>query len=301
MLGAAGPFPGGVELPSVGEAPALLARLGVADDDARAVLAGWPSPERDPETWWLVERCTHVLVRDLGGSRRVGWPQLPGRLVYVYVFLAVLACVHEWQKARGIPDDVAWATFADLGRQLALHRRIHGEAGLEEGDWLSFHFRGSLFQLGRLQFNRGRIDKSTERLRAAGAPVRRGDYLLDVHIPEGDPLTPRACDASFAAARAFFARHFPDEPYRMATCRSWLLDDQLADYLGPDANIVRFQRRFIVAPGGRDATADVFRFVFYRTAVTLEDAPQQTRLERAIVAHLRAGGRWRERTGWLEL
>jgi hypothetical protein len=300
-LDAVGPLPGGVELPPVVEAPALLARLGASADDAAAVLAGWPSPERDPAAWWLVERCAHVLVRDFGGCRLLGWPPLPGRLVYAYVFLAVLPRVREWQKLRGVPDDVGWATFADLGRQMAVHRRIHGTAGLEDGDWLAFHFRGALYALGRLQFNRGRTEKSAERLRAAGAPVQRGDFVLDVHIPEGGPLTPEACDASFAAVRRFFARHFPEEPYRVATCRSWLLDEQLAGYLGPDSNIVRFQRRFRLAPAGREADADVFGFVFGRRAVSLDDVPQRTRLERAIVAHLRAGRHWRERTGWLEL
>jgi hypothetical protein len=34
--------------------------------------------------------------------------------------------------------------------------------------------------------------------------------------------------------------------------------------------------------------------------VALDDLPQRTTLERAIVAHLRAGGHWRARTGWFE-
>jgi GNAT-like C-terminal domain/N-acyltransferase N-terminal domain len=241
-----------------------------------------------------------VLMREFSGTRWLRWPQLPGTLVYVYALLAVLARVREWHKARGIPDDVSWATLADLGRQMRIHRRIHGRAGLEEGDWLSHHFRGALYELGRLQFNRGQTEKSAARLAAAGAPVQRGDWVLDVHIPASGPLTPEACDASFAAARVFFARYFPEEPYRIATCRSWLLDDGLAEYLAPDSNIVRFQRRFRLAAGGPKVDADVCRFVFHRTVVSLDDVPQETTLERAIVTRLRAGGHWHERTGWLE-
>ncbi|MDQ3822086.1 MAG: acyltransferase domain-containing protein [Actinomycetota bacterium] len=300
-LGAVGPLPGGVELPPLEDAPTLLERLGVADEDAAAVLERWPHPEHDAATWGLIERCAHVLVRDLGGTRWLGWPRLPGTVLYAYVFLAVLARVREWQRRRRIPDDVSWATLADLGRQMRLHRRIHGRSGLEEGDWLSLHFRGGLFELGRLHFNRGRGEESAEALRAAGAPVRRGDWVLDVHIPAAGLLTPEACDASFAAARAFFARHFPEEPYRIATCRSWLLDPQFAEYLPPESNIVRFQRRFRVLPGGLDADVELFRFVFHRTAVALDDVPQETTLERAIVAHLRAGRHWQAPTGWLEL
>jgi GNAT-like C-terminal domain/N-acyltransferase N-terminal domain len=279
----------------------LLSRLGVSEEDAAAVVAARPSPARDPEAWWLVERCAHMLVRDIGGWRELGWPALPGRLLYVYVFLAVLPHVRKWHDERRIPEEVAWATLADLGRVMAIQRRIHGEAGVGVGDWLTLHFRGAIYELGRLQFARGRIGDWAEALGAAGAHVRPGDYVLDLHIPESGPLTPGACDASLAAARSFFERHFPEEPYRVATCGSWLLDEQLAEYLEADSNIVRFQRRFRLLPGGSPADADVFRFVFRRPDVSLGDVPQRTRLERAIVAHLRAGRHWLSRTGWLEL
>jgi hypothetical protein len=46
-------------------------------------------------------------------------------------------------------------------------------------------------------------------------------------------------------------------------------------------------------------------FVFHRRydglnvpTTLLDELPQQTTLQRAIVAHLRAGGHWHSRTGW---
>jgi hypothetical protein len=300
-LDTVGPLPGGLELPPVEELRPLLSRLGVSEEDAAAVVAARPSPARDPEAWWLLERCVHVLVRDLGGSSELGWPALSGHLLYVYAFVAVLPHVRKWQDERGIPEEVAWTTLADLGRVMAIQRRIHGEPGVGVGDWLTLHFRGAIYELGRLQFARGRIGSWAEALAAAGAHVRPGDHVLDLHIPESGPLTPEACDASLAAARAFFASHFPDEPYTVATCGSWLLDEQLEEYLDADSNIVRFQRRFHLVPGGSAADSDIFRFVFRRPDVSLDDVPQRTRLERAIVAHLRAGRHWLNRTGWLEL
>ena len=61
-------------------------------------------------------------------------------------------------------------------------------------------------------------------------------------------MTAEACDASFAWAPRFFARHFPEDDYRVATCGSWLLDEQLAEYLPETSNIVQFQRRFRLVP-----------------------------------------------------
>ena len=43
------------------------------------------------------------------------------------------------------------------------------------------------------------------------------------------------------------------------------------------------------------------RFVFHRIAPGIDELPQRTTLERAIVAHLRAGKHWRNRTGWLRI
>ncbi len=52
---------------------------------------------------------------------------------------------------------------------------------------------------------------------------------------------------------------------------------------------------------GYDGDADVLRFVFHRIAPSVDDLPQRTTLERAIVAHLRAGKHWLDRTGWLHV
>jgi hypothetical protein len=119
-----------------------------------------------------------------------------------------------------------------------------------------------------------------------------------VHIPEAGPLTPAACDASLRTARPFFEAHFPEHPFRVATCTSWLLDDQLADHLPATSNIVRFQRRFELVPGALDSD-DAFDFVFRRPESAIDELAPRTTLERAIVGHVRGGRRWRLRTGWL--
>ena len=137
---------------------------------------------------------------------------------------------------------------------------------------------------------------------AAGLPYGPGDPALAVHIPEFyGPLTPPACDASFRCAREFFARHFPEERYDVATCHSWLLDDQLAEYLPEDANIIHFQRRFRAAYHPDDNDQDILVSVFGRSDSPLDELPRRTTLERAIVDHLQAGRHWHGGAGWLRL
>ena len=54
-----------------------------------------------------------------------------------------------------------------------------------------------------------------------------------------------------------------------------------------------------MVPGGYD-DADTLEFVFRRPGLRLDELPQRTTLERAIVARLRDGGHWRSRTGWFD-
>jgi GNAT-like C-terminal domain/N-acyltransferase N-terminal domain len=298
-----------VGLPDPDECPALYQRLGIRDDDAAEITATTPSPNDDPELWWLLQRSHQTLVAGMGDLEWswLRWPHLPpglgsrGRFFYVHVLLASVPAVLRYHEKRGIPEDTSWATLADLGRQLAIYRRIHGVGGLGVQFWFSLHFRGLIYDLGRLQFNRGRISFSDDAIAAADVPFTKADTALGVHIPESGPMTPEGCTASFERARAFYDQYFGEEGYRYAVCSSWLLDPQLAEYLPEDSNIVRFQRRFQLMPGGHDGDKAVFEFVLRKLEPTLDDIPRRTTLERAIAQHMEAGRHWEVREGWLAL
>jgi hypothetical protein len=228
------------------------------------------------------------------------WPELPGRLgryFYALVYLSTLDDVRRFHQSRGISDDVSWTTLADLGRQMALHRQIRGAGGVHARPWLTRHFRGVIYRLGRLQFNmfpfRGAVD---------GSPLQDSEWVLGVHIPETGPLTPAECEDSFLQAAEFFALHFPEHRWRHAVCTSWLLDRQLAEYLPADSNIIRFGQRFSLVGDPIAGDEAVLEFVFHREgAARLNDLPRVTRLQRAVVQHLQAGRHWRVWTGYLRL
>ncbi len=296
-----------VRLPAGDEARTLLAELAVPDQDAAEALAAQPDPDRDPELWWLLERCHQRLVSDMGGWSNLPWPSVPAehgavaRFFYLWVFVSAVPAVRAYHRSRGVSEEISRETLADLGGKVGIHRRIYGTGGLDTQFWFTLHFRGVIYALGRLQFNLHRIELADPALAEAVPDFTSGDVGLGVHIPETGAMTPESCDASFAAAREFFPEHFPEHPVRIATCSSWLLDDQLADYLPDTSNIVAFQRRFRLTPGGGDGDRAVFEFVFRRVKPSLDELPQRTTLERAVVAHLRSGGHWRSRLGWLEL
>jgi GNAT domain-containint protein len=135
-----------------------------------------------------------------------------------------------------------------------------------------------------------------------GPGHKNGAAALSLHIPALDPLTPEACSESLRRMQTAFNRMQPSGPPRIATCTSWMLDEQLAEYLPADSNILAFQRRFTLVPGARDNDDWILGVVFgAERSKDLNALPQRTTLERAVVNHLRQGRHWRMRTGWLPL
>jgi len=152
-------------LPAKADAPAILDRLAVPPDDAAEIMAGWPDPESPlwtAELRWLLDRSIALVRADLGGHE---WlppgPELPRerglawRHLYAYAYLALIDVVTSYHRDHGIADTVSGATLADLGRNLAVDRRMRGEGWPVMQSWLTLHARGGVYELGRLQHQRG--------------------------------------------------------------------------------------------------------------------------------------------------
>ena len=300
-----------VVLPHADELPDVLLDLSVPHEDINDLVALRGRLAQDDEAMALLARCAARFVRDMGEIGK-GWepPAFPesagplGRLFHLYVFVAALPHVRAYHRGRGVPEDVSRRTLADLGRQMAVHRRRRGTGGLLFPWWTALYFHGELFQLGRLQYQRARLGQRTgEAVAASGGRPGPGDPCLSVHIPDfRGPLTPSACERSLALARAFFAEHFPEEPYEIAVCHSWLLDPQLKHHLPADSNIIRFQDRFELTH--QETTPDdgvPVGFVFGDPELPVADLPRRSSVERAVVDHLRAGGHWYGGHGWFVL
>ncbi|MDQ3657899.1 MAG: acyltransferase domain-containing protein [Chloroflexota bacterium] len=298
-----------VELPDGEAFIGALHDLDVLADDIGTVVRLQPDTVNDPGLRWLLERCVHSLLLHMNVvSWPPAFPKLPpdfgevGRYFYAFVYVAMLPHTRNLHRRRGIPDDITRATLADVGRHFLIHREQHGTHGMSGADWLMLHARGMIFQIGRLQFERGHLGTSTSRgIKAADFPCEKGDPVIAVHIPgHMGPMSPDACDDSFAEARPFFREHFPEEDPRLALCHSWLLDEQLGEYLPESSNIMVFQRRFRQAYRPEPNNRPTLEFVFRTPDRPLDELPQRTTLERAVVRHLRDGRQWHGGVGWTE-
>jgi GNAT-like C-terminal domain/N-acyltransferase N-terminal domain len=309
--------PAELRIPNADHLMDLLTRLKVSPEDSAEVIRTMPSPEHDLELWWLLERSEQLLARSLAHRELVpeAFPPLPPSLArfLVHLILISIPAIRDCHREFGIPDDVSWETLSYLSRAMNEYRTSHGAMGVHLSQWDWLRFSGWLYQVGRLEVTPYRLRThppeagplfwyDEETAAQLGPGFRKGDPAVGIHVAAADPLTPEACDDSLQRIRKAFSRMYPGEPPRVATCTSWLLDDQLSEYLPAASNIIAFQRRFELVPGVRDNDDAILHFVFgSERPQELQALPQRTTLERAVVHHLQQGRHWRMRTGWLKI
>lgn len=199
--------------------------------------------------------------------------------------LAVLAHLTQYaldvNAARGISREITIATLRDTNIWLDGYYDQEGIRGMGEYCWLRRHFTGDLFQLGRLQF----------RLEWAAPFIPEGKQVIETHIPRGRRLIKEDCLESFAMAKEFFAKHFPDHQAKYFFCDSWLLSPDLEEILNPDANILQFSKLWDHVPFDPDDSEQAVRHLYgvnYKREHVV-NAPENTSLQRKAKARILAG------------
>jgi len=298
------PIPDGDALASA------LDYLNVPEDDHATVTRLRETLLADDALAGITQRAVNQLLQIMDViADPVDFPVMPDTLgelapfFHLYTYLAVLPDTIALHQKRGIDDATSRAIMADIGRNMLVHRKRHGTHGLAAPDWLMLHPRGMIYAFGRFQFERAHIGEDlAARLQAQGIAANADDIGLSLHIPDFmGSLSSDAWDRSFADARTFFADHFPEEKIRIVWCNSWLLDPQLRDYLTPTSNIIDFQNHFRdIVPGAWNNQGPL-RFTFGPADLPLDDYPQETTLQRAVITHIRDGKTWTGGVGWVTL
>ena len=161
----------------------------------------------------------------------------------------------ERYREAGIDEQILLDTLHDIRIYCEEWTAVKGALTTGTTNWLRRHFGFDLFRLGRLQFGMTGCWGDFP-----DADLKKGDPTCDVHIPRGDKMTPEACRESFLAARAFFAKYFPDYKYKVFTCHSWLIDADLKEFLPEGSNILKFGDMFYRAQN--DDSNALLRYIF---------------------------------------
>ena len=285
-----------------------LALFAVPPEDLAGVRRAAEAVDTEAGLAEWVERTATDLGSALGmpspppalTPRPEGEPEVVAYLPVV-AFARVLPATLDWAGRVGLAPTVTAATLRDVGRMLQRNRVWFGAPGLgnELAGWLPRHLTGSILEIGRLQHER-----TTPGIRTSAwfleerADWSPGELAVNLHIPESGPLDPATVRESLRAGRTVMRKRFPDHRLRVRYCISWLLDPQLAEYLPESSNIVAFQRMFRIGPAkDDDGDSSVRKFVFGNDPRPVDELPQGSSLERAAVAHWKAGRHWRVHVG----
>jgi len=117
-----------------------------------------------------------------------------------------------------------------------------------------------------------------------------GDHYVSVHIPRNSKIDDANRHMSYDAAKALFAKLYPEFHPVMMHGSTWIFDPKIEEILGDKSNLVGFKHDFSCYPVASSGT-EVIRFVFFGKYSSPEEYPEDTRLRREVKAYLLAGNR----------
>jgi len=186
---------------------AVCQELRMKDDAAQALIESLAAFKQHPAlrcvAWFEYQTFVRSPWGEGTGMRH--WPKFyerldgAARLVDALVFLACLPSIRAFHKERGVPDEISYDTLGDLELWIHEEKRLSGTWGFTHRGWLSNHFSGRLFKLGRLQFEnhpfhyrlhvfRHVSDRRVAVFAAAGQRFRSDGYYdgaNGIHDPQG--------------------------------------------------------------------------------------------------------------------
>ncbi|MFC5652236.1 acyltransferase domain-containing protein [Paenibacillus solisilvae] len=233
-------------------------------------------------------------------------------MLAVVVILSGIPQMQAFYSNKGISEIVLADTLSDVRVWMEKYERQYGVWGLDETSWILNHIRCKLFKIGRLQYMPKHWDQPFivyRHNRSGELMIRSCDgeetdlyslsgewemvlnpssLVLDLHIQEGEPLTPERCGQSLKDAAQFFSSLFPDRLYSGYVCSSWLLTPSFRNFLPPASNILQFNQRFQLLPA-EGSDRQLFERVFGGRPDDANTAPRETKLQEIIAQEWKKG------------
>ncbi len=213
-------------------------------------------------------------------------------------FLFMCEALEKKYKEKGIDEKILLDTLRDIVIWTNVWSGVKGETYLGELGWLVNHLKMKLFRLGSLEFMMGSSHADCPEL-----GLKKGDNILEVHIPHDSSFSAEDCKSSFDAAIEFFAKHYPEFKFNHFTCHSWLLDTELKKLLKPSSNILGFQNMFTIIDGAENEADAALRYVFdwNTTRINLRNKYPVSSLAENMKKHVLLGGKLYERIGAIKI
>ena len=121
--------------------------------------------------------------------------------------------------------------------------------------------------------------------------VKKGDPVIDFHIPTKKGYSISDIKDSFLEAKTFFQTHYKEYDYRAFWCVSWLYSPQL-DHLikKPESHIIDVARQGYICPA-TPGEKSLFTFVFQTETPDFQTITPKTSLEKNVIDYVNQNGK----------
>ncbi len=209
--------------------------------------------------------------------------------INLYVFLRLSERTWAYYQQKGIGEDVFYESMYSMTVCCQVCYERLGIYGIDQNvyrRWQRYVLDGTLFRLGRLEFQLVDIDYAID---VEGLQVPAGTTVLSVHIPRYLPLDEEACEKSYAWAKNFFREIFGIKTC-VFICGSWLLHPWMQEVLPESSAIIRFQKKFKLYWVEQNVAAAVGWIFPNCKDKDISQYPTDTSLRRAALQRIREGG-----------
>lgn len=199
------------------------------------------------------------------------------------MLLCVYACLRlrRMYAEKGYTDEFFAHNMKDLTYKLVECKKLHDVWGTFVFPWFDGFYKMTRFTLGRLQYEKRGIDFDY------GDIKKKGDEVVNIHIPSAGPLTPESVQESLRLAYDFFGPNYGDKLVFM--CHSWLLYSETIGLWPESSNTRKFYDIFDVIHNTEEPNDyDMWR-IFYKNTKDYDTLPVETSLQKNYYEHFKCG------------
>ena len=249
----------------------------LSDGQAKKLLSGCTElySERTPFSLYE-ESCRLVRLAEGAGVH----PYAAEILFYLHL----APVLQEHYRQEHIPAAYFSGMMQGILCKLYECHKMYGVWGSFVAVWFLRFFNRSLYAIGRFEFC---LMNSPADYEVCSRTIRKGQLLIDVHIPSRGRLSEKEMVASYAEAAEFFKKRLNGQK-AVFHCESWLLADYHDEFLREDCGIRLFAHRYLLVERTPDE-GDLWR-IFYKDADLPPQAlPEDTALKRGYKKRLLEG------------
>lgn len=228
------------------------------------------------------EEFQQILKEAQAYGAQIGEHEFRMQLVFAYYCFALL---EEKYEQANISKEIYNDTMQDFKFRVYECREVYHFNGIFVAWWYWIFCNLSLHKIDTMEFEKTVADFEYQ---AKGVTVRKGDLIIAIHIPPKFKMSRQTVTKALAESY----RHYGFQGRIAYQCDSWLLYPDFEDIFVKGGNVAEFRTFFdVIRTTDRATFEDCWRVFKVGEINDLNALPLDTRLQRNMLQHLKAGGK----------